>query len=719
MWRDSQTLTKQGATHPGLVLGTAGYMSPEQVRGQRVDHRSDIFSFGAVVYEMLSGQRAFTGASTVETLNAILANEPPEPPVAGAAPALQRVWQHCLDKSPEHRFQSARDIAFALEGVTDSSGATPAVAGRFRRSNHAAIAWTTAGFFMLATAALAYVALRHQPPDVRPVRFEVRAPDGGSFQSILGISSAISPDGRSLAMIVTAREGTRLFVRNLDSTVAQALDGTDGASSPFWSPDSQWIAFFADGVLRKVKRNGGTAQPICRMSSRMAGPWQTGAWGSANIILFRSSAGFLKVPADGGEPTPIPGTHVWSWWPAFLPDGHTFLFMTVGLSGPSEIRIGSLDSTDTQVLLPADSRAVYAAPGYLLYVRESTLMAQRFDPTSKRLSGEPQPVAEDLLYFRDLGESDFSVSNDGVLAYQAGPTASRLVWFDRDGIETGQVGVPAHFTFLRLSANARKVAVDILDRRRGTTDIWFYDLARSGDPSRVTLDAKADWTPVFSPDGNQLAFASAQRGAPHVHVKNLTESSDLQQVVPPSTTVQFVSDWVQSPEGGYIIYVDQSSTGIDLMRVPMFGDRKPLPLVQTAADETSGVASSDGKLLAYVSNESGRSEVYLRAMSGTTRQKVSTGGGVSPRWRSDGRELYYVATWSTMVFGATAPDARLMAVTVSADGVPGIPVPLFTIRARGSQYNTKDGKRFLVNFEDVSSALPITVDLDWTRQLRR
>jgi WD40 repeat protein len=167
-------------------------------------------------------------------------------------------------------------------------------------------------------------------------------------------------------------------------------------------------------------------------------------------------------------------------------------------------------------------------------------MAQKFDPTSKRLSSEPKPVAEDLLYFRDLGQSDFSVSNDGVLAYQAGPTASRLVWFNRDGIETGQVGVPAHFSFLRLSANAQRVAVDILDRRRGTTDIWFYDLTRGGDPSRVTLDAKADWAPVFSPDGNQLAFASAQRGAPHVHVKNLTESSDLQQVVPPSTTVQFV-----------------------------------------------------------------------------------------------------------------------------------------------------------------------------------
>jgi dipeptidyl aminopeptidase/acylaminoacyl peptidase len=204
-----------------------------------------------------------------------------------------------------------------------------------------------------------------------------------------------------------------------------------------------------------------------------------------------------------------------------------------------------------------------------------------------------------------------------------------------------------------------------------------------------------------------------------VHVKNLTESSVLQQVVAPSTAVQFVSDWVQSPEGGYIIYVDNSSTGVDLMRVPMFGDRKPLPLVHTAADETSGVASPDGKLLAYVANESGRSEVYLRAMNGTVRKQVSTGGGVSPRWRRDGKELYYVATWSTMTFGATPLDARLMAVSVSADGAPGIPVPLFNIRAGGSQYDTKDGKRFLVNFEDVSSALPITVDLDWTRQLRR
>jgi Tol biopolymer transport system component len=722
----SDATAEDAATHAGIVLGTAGYMSPEQVRGPHVDHRTDIFAFGAVLYEMLSGQRAFRRGSTVETLNAILTDEPREfsDTGSGSGPALQRVWQHCLEKNPDQRFQSARDIAFALEG-TDWSGAARAVAGQgAARSAGTRLAWLIAGVFMLATATLSLLVLRRESPEVRPAVFEVTAPAGGAFQGILGISSAISPDGRSLVMVVTTRDGTRLFVRALDSTLARPLEGTDRASSPFWSPDSQWIAFFADGMLRKIRASGGASQPICRVTnSATTEPWVTGAWGADNVILFRSDDVLLrKIQADGGEATlavPAQTKLAGMSWPSFLPDGQTFLFMTAGTAA-TEIRIGTLDSADTQVVLQAESRAIYASPGYLLFVREGSLMAQKFDSASKRVSGEAVMVAEDLLYFRDLGQADFSVSNDGVIAYQAGPTSSRLVWLDRDGIEIGQVGEPAHYFFPRLSPDAHKVAVDILDRRHGTTDIWYFDLTRGSAASRVTRDSRADWTPVFSPDGNSLAFASAQAGPPHVHVKSLTDSGDLQQIVAPSEIVQFVSDWVQTAEGSFVIYRDGSMMRADLMLVPVSGDRKPRPLVKTAFDEISGVAAPNGTLLAYVSNESGQNEVYLQPLHGSgRRERVSTAGGVSPRWRNDGKELFYIATASTVPFGAAAPDARLMAVAITSDGKPGVPTPLFAARSRGGQYDTRDGKRFLFNLEGVSPPLPITVDLEWTRRLRR
>ena len=348
-------------------------------------------------------------------------------------------------------------------------------------------------------------------------------------------------------------------------------------------------------------------------------------------------------------------------------------------------------------------------------------MAQKLDLSTMRTAGEPTAVAEDLLYFRDLGQSDFSVSNNGVLAYAAGATSSRLVWYGRNGTEIGQVGDPAHFFFPRLSPDGETVAVDVLDRRAGTTDIYLYDLARGAKPSRLTMDFIADWTPVFSPDGKQLAFASARAGAPHVHVKSLSSSDGPEQIVPPAGPVQFVFDWPKGPDGTYIIYQDATpKTRGDLMLVPLSGDRKPRPLVQTPFNDTDGVVSPDGKWLAYVSTEPERNEVYVQALGGSAeRWRVSTAGGLSPRWRRDSKELYYLATASTMAFRATVPDGRLMAVTISSDGRPNIPTALFSVNARGSQYDTKDGERFLVNVETRGAGLPITIDLNWTTRLRR
>ena len=724
---ESNAPTRYAKTDPGLVIGTAGYMSPEQVRGQHVDHRSDIFSFGAVLYEMLAGRRAFKRDSSVETLNAILTDEPPDLPVAdGIAPALDRVVRHCLEKSPEQRFQSARDVAFALEGLTNHSGQTAAVGAAAKaRPTRAVLAWAIASLFALTTVALWVVSLRQDRPVARPVRFEIPAPEGGALQGILGVSSVISPDGQTLAMVVTTGEAPHLYLRALDSTTYRRLAGTDGASNPFWSPDSQWIGFFADGKLKRVGVAGGAPQTICAVAVATATtPWMKGTWGTGNTIVFAGGddlGSLLKVQASpGAEPVVFmtPGGR----WPSFLPDGRNFLYYALKLGAPSEIRVGSLDSSETSLVRPANSRAVYAEPGYLLFARDSTLMAQKFDLQTRLTAGEPTAVAEDLLYFRDLGQSDFSVSTNGTLAYQAGVTSSRLVWYRRDGTEAGQVGDPVHFGFFRLSPDGGKVAVDILDRRAGTTDIALFDLTRGGKPSFVTTDPIADWTPVFSPDGRQLAFASARVGAPHVHVKNLNSADGPVQVVKPSPSrTQFVSDWAKGPEGAFIIYQDQTpTTRVDLMLVPLWGDRAPRPLVNTPFNDTDGVVSTDGKWLAYVSTLSGRNEVYVRAIDPPSETlPVSTAGGLSPRWSRDGKELYYLATASTMPFGATVPDGRLMAVTISADGRPGVPTPLFSVHARGSQYDTKDGQRFLINVESGSGSLPITVDLNWTSRLRQ
>jgi Tol biopolymer transport system component len=723
---ESDALTRHAKTDPGHVIGTAGYMSPEQVRGQRVDHRSDLFSFGAVLYEMLAARRAFKRDSSVETLNAILTDEPPDLPAAdGTAPALDRVVRHCLEKSPEQRFQSARDVAFALEGLTNHSGQTAAVAAAAKaRPTRAVLAWAIAALFALTTVALWVVSLRQDRSVARPVRFEIPAPEGGALQGILGVSSVISPDGQTLAMVVTTGEGPHLYLRALDSTTFRRLAGTDGASNPFWSPDSQWIGFFGDGKLKRISVAGGAPQTICAVPGAAATtPWMVGTWGTGNTIVFPggdASGSLLKVQALPGAEAAVfmtPG----GYWPSFLPDGRNFLYYALNVGAPSEVRVGSLDSSDTYLVTQANSRAVYAEPGYLLFAREGTLMAQTFDLQTRRTAGEPTAVAEDLLYFRDLGQSDFSVSTNGTLAYQAGDTSSRLAWYRRDGTEAGQLGDPAHFAFPRLSPDGEKVAVDILDRRSGTTDIALFDLTRGGKLSFVTTDPIADWTPVFSPDGKQLAFASARSGVPHVHVKSLNSAEGVVPIVEPSRTVQFVSDWVQGPEGSFIVYQDLTpTTRGDLMLVPLWGDRTPRPLVNTPFNDTDGVVSTDGKWLAYVSTQTGRNEVYVRAIDPASEARlVSIAGGLSPRWKRDGKELYYLATASTMPFGGTVPDGRLMSVTISSDGRPGVPTPLFSVRARGSQYDTKDGQRFLINVESGSGSLPITIDLNWTTRLRR
>jgi serine/threonine protein kinase len=718
----SELLTRPAGTDPGVVLGTVGYMAPEQVRGQKVDHRADIFAFGCILYEMLAGRKAFWKASGIETLNAILAEDPPDLAASNAvpapAPALQRVVLRCLEKSPAARFQSASDLAFALEALSSSSTSgpgdtTPIARVATRLTWRRRLPWLVAATAIVA-AALAMVALmaRSSPPG-RRVRFQVHAPNKGRFQWILGTSSVISPDGERLALVVTAEGRTQLFVRALDVTESTPLEGTVGAANPFWSPDSRSLGFFAEGKLKRIEIAGGAPQTICNAPSGLA------SWGRDGTILFSDGGRILRVASGGGVPAaaapPHSARHDGAYdFPYFLPDGRHFLYSAWKGPRTRDIRVGALDSPDDKRLAEGNnSRAVYAPPGYLLFVREGTLMAQPFDTRTFSLAGEPVAVAQDLVYFQEIGMTDISASNDGMLAYLSGMSITRLTWYSRDGAEQGVVGAPADYNFPRLSPDGQRLAVNIVDGRTASTDVWLFDLAR-GASSRFTSDPGVEWFPAWSPDGKRMAFVASGAGIPNLHVKGLADTGSGEPLVPPGGDVQFPWDWVQTPAGQFILYPDRTpATGLDVMVLPLQGERKPRAWLRTRFDEGDARVSPGGRWVAYVSTASGRREVYVRPFDGAAEAiQISTAGGITPRWRRDGTELYYLA-----------PDGNMMAVVVQ-DGAGfhvGNPAHLFHVelaRDDFAQYDVSaDGQRFLVN-TGTAQVLAVTVDVNWTAGLK-
>jgi Tol biopolymer transport system component len=707
--------TRAANTEPGVVVGTAGYMSPEQVRGERIDHRSDIFSFGSVLYEMLCGTRPFTRDSAVETLHAILKDDPPDLAATGnVPPAIDRIVRHCLEKDADQRFQSARDVAFALGGVASPSTAT-AQAMPVAKSHRvrAPLLWILGTLVLAAAAAMAFLYSRPRETAVRVVRFDVFPPDRGELQGIGHQSSVIAPDGHALVLVVTTEGRTQLFMRALDSSAARAMPGTVGAVNPFWSPDSRWIGFFAAGTLKRVEATGGSPQTICNIQSDAQ--FSYGAWSREGVIVFSGSGtGLLRVSATGGEPAPAVASslHKLETWPHFLPDGRHFLYIDLAQPGTPNVLLGSLDSREPIRLMRSDSRVVYAAPGYLLFVREGTLQAQPFDAATLKVSGEPAVVAENLLYFQPVGFADFSVSDTGILSYQGVTSASTLVWHTRDGSEVGSVGPVAEYTLpFRLSPDGERIAVALGDHRTGTTDLWLFDLRRDTQ-SRFTSDPGVEWTPVWAPDGRQIAFVADRNAPPFLHVKRVGDAGGGEALLKPTWWPQVVWDWVLTSEGQFIIYDDGTpATSNDLMVLPLSGDRKARPFLRTPFSETGARFSPDGKWVAYVSDDAGGSQVYVRPFerAGDTRQ-ISTAGGSSPRWSRDGKELFYVAA-----------DDRLMAVAVNRTSAfeTGTPKALFTINAQQNEYEVApDGKRFLVH-KRGGPAAPVTVVVNWAAAVRR
>src|SRR5438876_2413225 len=718
--------TRRVDTGPGVVLGTVGYMSPEQVRGQAVDHRSDIFSFGAILYEMLSGRRAFHGESAADTMSAILKEDPPDlsDTNQNISPALERLVNHCLEKNPESRFHSASDLAFALEAI---SGASPVSSQTMRTmaslSSRQRIRkfspWIAAAIFALAfLAAIPFVFLYFRRPSTQApaaARFLIPPPEKADYVG----DPVISPDGRLIVFGVRDASGKEsMWIRQLDSLDAHPLAGTELGGQTFWSPDSRSIGFVGGGKLKKIDVSGGPAQTLSD-----AGISAGGTWNRDGVIVFvrNLTDGLYSIPATGGTPTRVTTldksrneiVHV---WPYFLPDGRHFLYLARSSQvDKSAIFVGSLDSKETKFLLNADSSMAYAPPGYLLFARQQTLMAQGFDVDKLQLTGEAVPVAERIGRYLATARALFSVSETGVLVYRSQSREdSQLVWFDRAGRQLATVGPAGTFAVIRLSPDQKRVALQRVDDEKGTQDIWLIELTR-GTPTRLTFDPANDVYPTWSPDGSRIVFSSNSEGTANLYQK-LSSGAGNDELLLKSDHAKLPTDW--SPDGRYILYQDFSQKDFDLWVLPLFEQQKPGLFLQTDFAELYGRFSPDGRWITYVSSESGKREVYVRNFPAAGgKWQISNGGGAQPHWRRDGKELFYLS-----------PDKKLMAVEVNGSSgtfEAGIPKALFDLRINStngfSDYDvTADGQRFLVStLVEQNARSPVTVVMNWTANLKR
>ncbi len=715
----SEVATQRKITDPGTVMGTVGYMSPEQVRGQEADHRADIFSFGMILYEMLSGRRAFTGESMADVMSAILKEEPPELGESGVkiAPGLEKIVRRCLEKKPEHRFHSAHDLGFALEAVstpTSSSGSNLTEAAKALEPSAMVapggwrdrIAWIVAGVAGLAALALGLAYFNRQPEaEARVMKFSINPPEKASFENI-----AISPDGRHLVFTAATGGKVQLWVRALDATEAKALPGTEGARFPFWSPDSHWIAFFAANKLKKIEVSGGPAQPLCDVTIATGG-----AWNRDGVIIFSRLSELNSVSATGGEVTILTTrdrarqelSHL---FPSFLPDGQHFLYAIQ--SGQKETRgiyLGSLDGKVKQRLLSDYSSAVYAPPGFLLFRREESLLAQPFDAGKRRLSGEPVPVAErvgnDPAYRHRL---NVSVSDNGVLVLDPHVTrqSKQLLWLDRGGKQTGSLGEWRAFSRPFLAPDEKSFVAERADANN-LYDLWLVDVP-GANATRFTFDPSSEIYPAWSPDGKRIVWYSSQDERFRLYQK---AASGAGQEEPLFNINGFPTDW--SRDGRFIIYSrNNPKTTLDVWVLPLDGAQQPFASIQTEAYESGAQLSPDGRWLAYASDESGKIEVYVqRFPEGGGKRQVSTGGALGPYWRRDGKELFYYAA-----------DGKLMAVPVGSGEsfAPGAAMALFEFRSGSLSPTTApytvtgDGQRFLVNaIVDAEPNAPLTVVVNW------
>jgi serine/threonine protein kinase len=709
------TLT-MALTGKNEIVGTLYYMSPEQLQaqasGQEIDGRSDIFSFGLVLYEMLTGKRAFEGSSPASVIAAIM--ERPAPSITDIAPAaLDRVLKRCLEKEPDNRWQTARDLKAELEWIASAPESGSVVPSPKKKSWLVWVLGAVASAVSLALTGLAFIHFREAAlPELAGVRFQIEPPEKSAIDYF-----KLSPDGRSLAFVT----GDRLWIRPLNSLEARPLAGTEGASELFWSPDNQFLAFFAQGKLKKIAASGGPPQDLCNVTQPFGGTWNRDG---VIVLPLSLGSGLYRVPASGGTPVPLSGSGgaAKPVYPEFLPDGKHFLFSDIGTG--RAIGTASLDGAPL-VLVPeaADSPAYVPAAdnqsGYLLFRRSDVLMAQRFNPTALTLTGDAVPVAQRIGGDPIWGA--FSASGNGTLAYAppAGAGAVQLAWKDRAGKQVGLFGPPGVYDRFRLSPDEKQITFTAI--QNGQPDVWVIDSARRV-PSKLTFDPAIDDPPMWSPDGQRIVWASNRAGGSFdLYIKPASGGTD-QLLLKMRAPSGWAEDWSQ--DGRYILYqIPGAKTGQDLWIAPQaVGGSpadKPFPYLQTQFDEEHGRFSPDGLWVTYTSNESGSQEVYVQPFPATgLKFQVSFGGGREPHWRKDGTELFYIGEGRTL----TAVSMKLGSKSFQAEQPKRLfPLSILSTFIVGRSYEvSNDGQRFLtLIIPDGGSAPALSVDLNWQAMLKK
>lgn len=735
---NSPTLT-MGMTDAGMILGTAAYMAPEQARGKDLDKRADIWAFGVVLYEMLTGKRLFQGEDVGHTLAVVITQEPD---FSAAPPQVIPLLKRCLEKDPKKRLRDIGDAFALIEADSElaslqnraGNGASPSGPIPSRSDSRLGrISIVAAVVFALAAIWLAFLHFHEQSPAAaEPVVFQIVAPEKALINGI-----SVSPDGRHVAF--TARDASSnnyLWVRSLGVLAPRALGVQVAPGSAFWSPDSRYIGFATPGNLKlsKIEVSGGAAETICDLSGGLRGA----TWNPLGVIMYSTVGNFGSapaalsyVPASGGTPSPVNqvAARFAQFNPSFLPDGQHFLYQQLGSTGDSNgIFVGSLsekpEQTSSHRLLAADSAAVYVPPdvgdgsgmGHILFEREGTLMAQLFDPGRLELQGEAFSVERDMSGgIRPL----WSASGTGVLAFENGRAEgsnTHLIWRDSQGRPVGEVGPPSNYRLMQLSFDGKRVVVTKGDEvRGGSQHTWAADLSR-GIFSRVNAGDANENSPAISVDG-RVAFASSSNGAAGDIYANQVNGLGMPEPWvksdPKSRTILHPNGF--SADGRFLIYdAHDPQRRQDLWVIPTSGERKPIPFLTTPADETFGQFSPDGKWIAYSSDESGRREVYVQGFApdrspatAVGKWQVSSAGGDKPRWSHDGKELFYLSA-----------DSKLMKVPVKSGATfePGKAVALFDVRAAGFfPYDVSPDGRFLINtpVESDATEMPITVVLNW------
>ena len=721
-------------TTDGTILGTLEYMAPEQLEGKEPGARADIFAFGAVLYESLTGRRPFGNGSPAQILASILRSEPE--PLSQVVPhvpaALDRIVSRCLAKDPEQRWQTARDLGLELQWIERDPRrprAEPAAPPPRRATSarfHLYGAWLAAAACFAAAAVLGALLWRRPAAELPEFRLSVVPPDGTMFTALFeGGAPAFSPDGTRLAFVAEAEGRRALWVRALDSTEPRQITGTAGASQPFWSPDGNAIAFFADRKLKRIDLAGGAPQTVCDAVEPRGG-----SWGRDDVILFAPDqrGPLYRVSALGGRPEPVialgpdEGSHR---VPHFLPDGRRFVYLSSGSRGENRrLYTASIDASAPKFLRAADSRAEFArsadGAGHLFFIWGGRLMAQRFDVEGIELGGDPVPVAARAGFAIGFNVGDFTVARTGLLAYRSvANLTTQLTWFDRKGKAMGALGDPSLYRRPQLSPDGKRVAVERLDPESGAIDVWTLERIR-GIASRITADPAYDGFPVWSPDGERLLFVSERGGKMNLYTRASTGAGADEEIFA-SDQYKIPTDW--SRDGRFVLYgaVDLKTVKSDIWALDLGAGRKPTPIVTSDQfDEGQGQLSPSRRWIAYTSDETGQSEVYAQSFgpSGARpfKLQVSSNGGSGPRWRGDTREIFYMA-----------PGGKLMSVPIREGKTLEAAAPeiLFQVRMPAGSWRvdyavTGDGQHFLINVvTGGSESAPITVVFNPAAALRK